>query len=134
MALGSIAGALLDIEAVGDTLNPIIKPIMESVKTQQNVQIQNYSIQKVPKLLELCLKRGSTHVAEKIVKNLTHFASTDIDDNHGHVHLEASNESHQYVHYSILSMKELKSETCITSSLIFFVYYKFFDTEFYYSF
>ena len=103
MALASIAGALIDLEAVGDKLNPVIKPIMDSIKAQENVQLQTYSTEKVPKLLELCLKRGLAPVAEKVIKNLTHFAYT-------HTSVPQHN-AQPHLHSSILSMKELKSET-----------------------
>ena len=46
MASSGIAGAIIDIDGVGEKLNPIIKPIMESVKTQQNTELQNCSIEK----------------------------------------------------------------------------------------
>ena len=111
IALSSIAGAIIDLDGVGDKLNPIIKPIMESVKTQQNIQVQNCSIQKVPNLLQLCFKRGLAHVAEKVVKNLTHFASIDLNQNGDDRDGQLASESESNSECSILSIKELKFDT-----------------------
>ena len=106
MASSGIAGAIIDIDGVGEKLNPIIKPIMESVKTQQNTELQNCSIEKVPNLIELCINRGLTHIAEKIMKNLTHFASSSIEETHDSNQIDADSLDT----CNIISLRKMKLE------------------------
>ena len=104
MASSSIAGAIIDIDGVGEKLNPIIKPIMESVKTQSNAELQSCSIDKVPNLLELCLKRGLSHIAEKVLKNLTHFASSTIEETYNNAQIDTDSLDA----FDIVSLKIMK--------------------------
>ena len=79
---------------------------MESVKTQQNTELQNCSIEKVPNLIELCINRGLTHIAEKIMKNLTHFASSSIEETHDSNQIDADSLDT----CNIISLRKMKLE------------------------
>ena len=107
MALSSIAGAIIYVDGVGDKLNPLIKPVMEAIKLQHNLQLQTFAAENIPKLLEICLQRGLGQIAEKVIKNLTLFAAADFDEMQS---LPTDNKSQTTPEFSILSMRDVKNE------------------------
>ena len=76
--MGGLAGAVVRLGAfLDDKINPIIKPVMESVKTEGILELQEHSARVVPTLLKVCLRRGLSNVVEKVVKNLICFTSAN---------------------------------------------------------
>ena len=43
MSMAGIAGAVVRLGAFDDKINPVIKPVMESVKTEAILELQEYS-------------------------------------------------------------------------------------------
>ena len=76
--MGGLAGAVVRLGAfLDDKINPVIKPVMESVKTEGILELQEHSATVVPTLLKVCLRRGLSNVVEKVVKNLICFTSAN---------------------------------------------------------
>ena len=68
MSMGGLAGAVVRLGAfLDDKINPVIKPVMESVKTEGILELQEHSATVVPTLLKVCLRRGLSNVVEKYV-------------------------------------------------------------------
>lgn len=69
-----LAGALsyLGAEALPDKLNPVLKPLMESVKREQNEEFQKISVKGLVRVLESCLTRDTSPL-DKVVSNLCTF-------------------------------------------------------------
>lgn len=63
------ACAIVNIMQLPEKLNPIIKPLMESVKKEENTVVQNYAALCIAKLLQQCISRTPSP-NPKIVKNL----------------------------------------------------------------
>ena len=57
-----------------EKLNPVIKPLMESIKKEPIFQLQQLSAQKLVTLLDLCIVNKMPNPAEKVTRNLIHFA------------------------------------------------------------
>ncbi len=77
MTLGTVAGALVNLDFLPEKMNPVIKPLMESIKKETLAELQTISAQKLVLLLEMCMRRGLSSPAEKVTKNLIHFAFAD---------------------------------------------------------
>ena len=63
-----------------DKLNPIIKPLMESIKKEPIQQLQSLSAAKLVLFLDLCVKNKIPNPAEKVTRNLIHFAYSMPED------------------------------------------------------
>ena len=55
--MSALAGALVSLGYLPDKLNPVIKPLMESIKKEPIFQLQKLSAQKLVALLDLCIQR-----------------------------------------------------------------------------
>ena len=55
--MSALAGALVSLGYLPDKLNPVIKPLMESIKKEPIYQLQKLSAQKLVALLDLCIQR-----------------------------------------------------------------------------
>ena len=77
LSSAAVAAAVVRLDTHTEKLTPVIKPIMESVKTEKMLQLQEFSAQILPQLLKVCLSKNLENVVEKIVKNLICFASSD---------------------------------------------------------
>ncbi|GFT62364.1 TATA-binding protein-associated factor 172 [Trichonephila clavipes] len=77
MVQSSIAGALVSLKHLPEKLNPIIRPLMDSIKREENELLQKASAHHLVNLMELCLTRTSCP-NPKILKNLTNFLCYDI--------------------------------------------------------
>ncbi len=77
MTMAALAGALISLDHFPDKLNPVIKPLMESIKKEPLFQLQKNSAHKLVMLLDLCIQRRMPNPAEKVTKNLIHFAFAD---------------------------------------------------------
>ncbi|XP_077865248.1 TATA-binding protein-associated factor 172-like [Saccoglossus kowalevskii] len=65
----SLAGAMVALNNLPDKLNPIIKPLMESMKKESNNLLQMHAARSLARLLQLCVERTPCP-NHKIVKNL----------------------------------------------------------------
>ena len=77
MALAATAGAVISIGALTDKLNPVLKPLMESIKVETNEQMQTHSALMLANILEICISRDVTAPVDKVIKNLVNFVSWD---------------------------------------------------------
>jgi TATA-binding protein-associated factor len=77
MTLATTAGAVIGIGALTDKLNPVIKPLMESLKMERNEQLQSQAALMLAKILDICITRGMMAPVDKVVKNLVNFVSSD---------------------------------------------------------
>ncbi|GFQ73279.1 TATA-binding protein-associated factor 172 [Trichonephila clavata] len=77
MVQSSIASALVSLKHLPEKLNPIIRPLMDSIKREENELLQKASAHHLVNLMELCLTRTSCP-NPKILKNLTNFLCYDI--------------------------------------------------------
>ncbi|XP_075830034.1 TATA-binding protein-associated factor 172 isoform X1 [Microtus pennsylvanicus] len=63
------ACAVVSLQQLPEKLNPIIKPLMETIKKEENTLVQNYAAQCIAKLLQQCTARTPCPNS-KIIKNL----------------------------------------------------------------
>lgn len=71
---------MVSLEFMPDKLNPIIKPLMESIKKESIQQLQSLSAAKLVLFLDLCVKNKTPNPAEKVTRNLIHFAYSMPED------------------------------------------------------
>ncbi|XP_042211205.1 TATA-binding protein-associated factor 172-like [Homarus americanus] len=71
-----ISGAVVRFRILPRNLNPVIKPLMDSIKKEKNEQLQSLAAEDLTKLLELCIDRP-TCPNGKVVKNLASFLCID---------------------------------------------------------
>ncbi|XP_045616900.2 TATA-binding protein-associated factor 172 isoform X2 [Procambarus clarkii] len=71
-----ISGAVVRFKILPPKLNPVIKPLMDSIKKEKNQQLQTLAAEDLSKLLELCVDR-STSPNGKVIKNLASFLCVD---------------------------------------------------------
>lgn len=72
----SVASTLIFLNKLPMKLNPVIRPIMDSIKKEEQTIMQTRSAQALAKLLELCMPREPCPNA-KIIKNLCTFVCSD---------------------------------------------------------
>lgn len=72
------ACAIINLMQLPEKLNPIIKPLMESVKKEENTAVQNFAALCIAKLLQQCISRTPCP-NPKILKNLC--SSVCVDSN-----------------------------------------------------
>ncbi|CAB4491398.1 unnamed protein product [Rhizophagus irregularis] len=91
VVFAAIAGAVVALRALPPKLNPIIRSIMNSIKSEENIGLQQRSAATLASLVSLCsVADNSVRVNpnEKIVKNLCTFlcsdptTTPDIQNNH----------------------------------------------------
>uniref|UniRef100_A0A3P9N4Y9 B-TFIID TATA-box binding protein associated factor 1 n=1 Tax=Poecilia reticulata TaxID=8081 RepID=A0A3P9N4Y9_POERE len=70
------ACAAINLEVLPDKLNPLVRPLMETVKKEENTLIQSYAASFIAKLLRQCAVR-SPCPNPKIIKNLCASACMD---------------------------------------------------------
>ncbi|KAG2462576.1 BTAF1 factor, partial [Polypterus senegalus] len=63
------ACAIVNLQLLPDKLNPVIKPLMEATKKEENTLVQSYAATFIAKLLQQCILR-SPCPNPKIIKNL----------------------------------------------------------------
>ncbi|GAC99874.1 hypothetical protein PHSY_007477 [Pseudozyma hubeiensis SY62] len=74
----SIAGAVISLKVLPAKLNPVIRSIMNSVKFEENIDLQTRSARSVAKLVEYCVSPAAkSNPSDKIVKNLCAFVCQD---------------------------------------------------------
>ncbi|CAI9571309.1 unnamed protein product, partial [Staurois parvus] len=72
------ACAIISLMQLPEKLNPIIKPLMEAVRKEENTVVQNYAALCIAKLLQQCISRTPSP-NHKILKNLC--SSVCVDSN-----------------------------------------------------
>ena len=77
MTQACVASAVISMGHIDDKLNPTIKPLMESIKFERNVDLQAHSAIMLTKVLDTCIKRGTMAPVDKVIKNLVTFVSSD---------------------------------------------------------
>ncbi|XP_064613763.1 TATA-binding protein-associated factor 172-like [Liolophura sinensis] len=71
-----LAGVMILMDRLPDKLNPIIRPLMESVKKEENPDLQNRAGKSLSLLLQKCSQRNPSPNS-KIIKNLCSFLCCD---------------------------------------------------------
>lgn len=70
------ACAVINLQVLPDKLNPLVRPLMETIKREENTLIQGYAASFIAKLLQQCAGR-SPCPNPKIIKNLCASACVD---------------------------------------------------------
>ncbi|XP_039995012.1 TATA-binding protein-associated factor 172 [Xiphias gladius] len=70
------ACAVINLQVLPDKLNPLVRPLMEAIKREENTLIQGYAASFIAKLLQQCAGR-SPCPNPKIIKNLCASACVD---------------------------------------------------------
>ncbi|XP_068183061.1 TATA-binding protein-associated factor 172 [Antennarius striatus] len=70
------ACAVINLQALPDKLNPLVRPLMEAIKREENTLVQGYTAAFIAKLLQQCSTR-SPCPNPKIIKNLCASACVD---------------------------------------------------------
>lgn len=74
----SIASAVISLKVLPSKLNPVIRSIMNSVKFEENMDLQTRSARSVARLVEYCVSpTAKSNPSDKIVKNLCAFVCQD---------------------------------------------------------
>ncbi|XP_059929981.1 TATA-binding protein-associated factor 172 isoform X1 [Gadus macrocephalus] len=71
-----VACAVVNLQALPDKLNPLVRPLMEGVKREENALVQGYAASFLAKLLQQCAARQPCPNT-KIIKNLCSSACAD---------------------------------------------------------
>jgi len=91
--VAAAAGAYIAARDLPSKLNPVIRGVMDSVKSEENLDLQRRSALSVASLVELCSDSGRGRVAEKLTQNLCSFLVVDTSETpefHINDHLENS--------------------------------------------
>ncbi|KAL7990489.1 hypothetical protein Chor_013919 [Crotalus horridus] len=104
------ACAVVNLEQLPEKINPVIKPLMEAVKKEENTLVQNYSALCIAKLLQQCIAR-SPCPNSKIIKNLctslcvdphlTPLASCPAQQQSSHENSKGSNSDRDGMHHTV---------------------------------
>jgi TATA-binding protein-associated factor len=78
--LAAAAGAYIASGDLPKKLNNIIRGVIESVKTEENADLQKRSALSVAALVSLCSSTGRTAVSDKVTKNLISFLCVDTSE------------------------------------------------------
>lgn len=78
--LSAAAGAYIASGDLPKKLNNIIRGVLESVKTEENVDLQRRAAVSVASLVSQCASSGRSPVADKVTKNLTSFLCVDTSE------------------------------------------------------
>ncbi|KAK9499893.1 hypothetical protein O3M35_002836 [Rhynocoris fuscipes] len=78
MTQAATAGALLLLGNLPEKLTPIVKPLMESIKREENEELQTISASRLAYLMEKCFDRNQCPNT-KIITNLCNFLRSDPD-------------------------------------------------------
>ncbi|XP_070608514.1 TATA-binding protein-associated factor 172 isoform X1 [Erythrolamprus reginae] len=104
------ACAVVNLEQLPEKINPVIKPLMEAVKKEENTMVQNYAALCIAKLLQQCIKRCPCPNS-KIIKNLctslcvdphlTPLASCPAQPQSSHENSKGSNSERDGMHHTV---------------------------------
>ncbi|KAK9453555.1 hypothetical protein V1511DRAFT_489822 [Dipodascopsis uninucleata] len=74
------AGAYIALYSLPKKLNPVIRSLMDSVKSESNENIQQRSAKSVASLVSLCSYAGKGGASDKMIKNLCAFLCVDTSE------------------------------------------------------
>lgn len=74
----ALAGAVTELKSVSGKLNPVIKPLMESIKKEESEILQRISAEEIAHLIELFVDRTPCPNS-KIISNLCTFLCSDVE-------------------------------------------------------
>uniref|UniRef100_A0A1B6DFE2 TATA-binding protein-associated factor 172 n=1 Tax=Clastoptera arizonana TaxID=38151 RepID=A0A1B6DFE2_9HEMI len=72
----ALVGAVLMLKCLPEKLNPVVKPLMDAIKREENEQLQNLAAKHLAYLVEMCLNRTKSPNT-KIISNLCTFLCSD---------------------------------------------------------
>ncbi|KAF3354983.1 hypothetical protein VDGD_06559 [Verticillium dahliae] len=72
------ACALVAIKALPKKPSPLIKGVMDSIKTEENQELQSRSANTIARLIQLFTEMGRKGPAEKVVSNLVKFSCVEV--------------------------------------------------------
>ncbi|UKZ80636.1 hypothetical protein TrVFT333_008399 [Trichoderma virens FT-333] len=72
------ACAMVAMKLLPKKPSPLIKSIMDSIKTEENHQLQSRSSETIAKLVQLFTEKGRRNPAEKVVANLVKFSCVEV--------------------------------------------------------
>ncbi|THH31546.1 hypothetical protein EUX98_g2662 [Antrodiella citrinella] len=75
----AFAAAFVALKATPEKVSPIVKGIMNGIKSEEDVHLQNRSAVAVAAFTEFCVDRNLAQPPDKIVKNLCTFLCQDVD-------------------------------------------------------
>jgi len=75
----AFAGAFIAFKSTPDKVSPIVKGIMNSIKNEENLDLQTRSAIAVASFIEFCVSRNLAQPPDKIVKNLCTFLCQDAE-------------------------------------------------------
>jgi TATA-binding protein-associated factor len=78
--LAAAAGAYIASGQLPKKLNPVVHGVMESVKLEENIDLQKRSALSIAALVGICSRSGRVTVAEKLTKNLNSFLCLDVSE------------------------------------------------------
>lgn len=102
--LASYAAAVLALSGVPKKLNPIIRSLMDSIKSEETVLLQQRSAVAISRLISELSKVGKKGASDKIIKNLCAFICVDTSEVPEFIH-------HAKVEDAILSLKKEEAKT-----------------------
>ncbi|GAB6025941.1 btaf1 RNA polymerase II, B-TFIID transcription factor-associated, 170kDa [Chamberlinius hualienensis] len=76
--MASMAAAIVAFKHVLEKLNPVIKPLMDAIKKEENKQLQKLAGKSLTQLLEMCIGRASCPNG-KIIRNLCVLLTSDLN-------------------------------------------------------
>ncbi|TFK86254.1 SNF2 chromatin remodeling protein [Polyporus arcularius HHB13444] len=75
----AFAAAFVAFRSTPDKVSPIVKGIMNSIKNEENLDLQTHSAAAVAAFVEFCVQRDIIQPPDKIVKNLCTFLCQDVE-------------------------------------------------------
>ncbi|KAI0747594.1 SNF2 chromatin remodeling protein [Daedaleopsis nitida] len=75
----AFSAAFVAFRSTPDKVSPIVKGIMNSIKNEENLDLQTHSAAAVAAFVEFCVQRDLNQPPDKIVKNLCTFLCQDVE-------------------------------------------------------
>ncbi|OZJ02562.1 hypothetical protein BZG36_04331 [Bifiguratus adelaidae] len=73
----AVASAVITLESLPAKLNPIVRSVMNSIKFEANMELQERAATSLASLILLCVHREGSTPSDKIIKNLCVFLCSD---------------------------------------------------------
>jgi TATA-binding protein-associated factor len=118
--MSAIAGALISWNNLPQKLNPVVRPLMDSIKTEENEQLQSESALSLVRLLKICCDRNTENSVispvPKIIKNLITYLCSDRNftpeliplNSQTNTNSEGANSSKTYNQSGIISLENMQ--------------------------
>ncbi|CCE64687.1 hypothetical protein TPHA_0I01830 [Tetrapisispora phaffii CBS 4417] len=78
--LANYASVILHFKGLPSKLNPIIRSLMDNVKSEENEKLQSLTGDSITHLIKKLIHNGKANVANKVVKNLCGFLCVDTSE------------------------------------------------------